>query len=229
MSKRKAYSKVFQEALNYLIDQGFNTRQIANALTKIGLPVQHTAVHYWHKEKRLPQSQAIINAVIALAEHRRRRDCLIRDLHAKIDELSSDLTLGAAVEHYRKHGYKSNEKLNDKLAELANKDPRTIASWRSGPTRKSTKIMGIKSNTDKLKDAAKYYGARVNEDEFYDGVQGILGEIAEQRGLPEKIHYEMYLVCEPYFDMLPITREEIKAWRDWCAEHEKKKQGLSVA
>lgn len=217
MSKRKSYSKAFHAALSYLHDDmGHNACHIATVLTQMGLPIKHTAVHYWCVENRLPHSQAMINIVIAWAEYSRRLDCLIADLHAKIDEF--EVTLQGSIDYLKEKG-----DTYEGLAELADyKDGRTISGWHKG--------------RHKPWQVNELYGLKMAPDLPDRRTWKIMGKYSEKIGITEKLFYALYPIFERNLDLVVGNDDDEKIWQQWtewtewtdcCAEYEKRKaQGI---
>lgn len=203
MSKRKAYSKAFHEALSYLVNTGYNHRYIAQMLTKVGEKVSHTTVYYWDKEKRLPHSRTNITFVIGWAEYHQRLDCFIRDLHAKIDEAAFEVTLPDSIGYLRGKG-----KTYEAIAELAdNAEPQTIRRWEQGHP---------------PKEAKELYGVKLPPGVPDRRISRITGEYAAETGLRERLYYALYPIFEHYQDLVSDKRP-LQDWKEWCAKYEARK------
>jgi hypothetical protein len=203
MSKRKAYSKAFHEALSYLVNTGYKHRYIAKLLTEVGEKVSHTTVYYWDKEKRLPHSRAHITFVIGWAEYIRRMDCFITDLHAKIDEAAFEVTLQGSIDYLRRKG-----NTYEVIGELAdNAEPQTIRRWEQGHQPKQDK---------------KPYGVKLPQGVPDRRICGITGKYAVETGLRERLYYALYPVFERNQDLVD-DKSPLQDWKEWCTEYEARK------
>jgi hypothetical protein len=202
MSKRKAYSKAFHEALSYLTNTGYKHRYIAKLLTRVGEKVSHTTVYYWDKKKRLPHSRANITIVIGWAEYIYRMDCFITELHAKLDEAAFEVTLPGSIEYLRRKG-----DTDESLAGLASCEPGTIRRWRQGHEPKMFK---------------GFLGVKLPQGVPDRRICGITGKYAVETGLRERLYYALYPIFEHYQDIVSDKRP-LQDWKEWCAEYEARK------